>query len=438
MPARRELCDAALAALAEATVEGQLVRLHRQLDPDAYAEVNEALKRLGGRWKGGRTQAHVFPDHIDPEPLVHWVAAAGEMPPANPTQLYPTPKDIADLVVQCAKLEEARFCEEPLDLLEPSAGLGGLLRALYRADEEPRFRRIDAVEIHPANASYLRKYLAARDPRLQVHEADFLKWTPCPVDKRGYHICTLNPPFQNTAYLRHAWKAWECLAPYGRIAGIAPATFVTNDLLPQLGIDLRILIARWGGWEMLEKGAFAESGTDVATVVFWAEKPAPHWISESDRPTGGFANGWTSSVAINAIYGDDSAYRLSEELKPKVLDGRMTHGEAKTAFKKFVMSKRLDHGVVHESLVDWDQLLGHFLYYYGFPEAPRTRGSTADPTQEPAVAPAAPAPAPVAPAAPKARQRPPRAAQEPAAPSPAPTPPPTPSTPVRVVQTRLI
>ena len=39
-----------------------------QLDRSLYEEVNEVLVRLGGKWKGGRTKAHLFP--YDPRPLV--------------------------------------------------------------------------------------------------------------------------------------------------------------------------------------------------------------------------------------------------------------------------------------------------------------------------------------------------------------------------------
>ena len=86
----------ALTVLREAECDSDRVRITSgQLDRTLYKEVNEVLVRLGGKWKGGHTKAHLFP--YDPRPLLAGVLATGDMPPKNPWAFFPTPPELVSL-----------------------------------------------------------------------------------------------------------------------------------------------------------------------------------------------------------------------------------------------------------------------------------------------------------------------------------------------------
>src|SRR5579885_3284456 len=96
----------ALAVLREMECDSDRARITSgQLDRPLYEEVNEVLVRLGGKWKGGRTAAHVFP-YYDPRPLLAGVVTTGIRPPKNPTAFFPTPPALVERVCQSPLFDE--------------------------------------------------------------------------------------------------------------------------------------------------------------------------------------------------------------------------------------------------------------------------------------------------------------------------------------------
>ncbi len=107
----------ALAVLREMECDSDRARITSgQLDRPLYEEVNEVLVRLGGKWKGGRTRAHLFP--YDPRPLLAGVLATGQMPPKNPWAFFPTPQPLVDSVMQSPLFDKIQDGDT---VLEPSA-----------------------------------------------------------------------------------------------------------------------------------------------------------------------------------------------------------------------------------------------------------------------------------------------------------------------------
>lgn len=84
--AQQNLSDAAIAVLQDLRYDGFALRFP-QVTPTLYKEINEVLTRLGGKWKGGRTKAHVFQE--DPSFLVEYVLSTAVMPPKNPDAFFP-------------------------------------------------------------------------------------------------------------------------------------------------------------------------------------------------------------------------------------------------------------------------------------------------------------------------------------------------------------
>jgi predicted RNA methylase len=251
------LSSSAIEVLRESQCEDTLVRLPaRQLARPLYEEVNEVLTRLGGKWKSGRTRAHVFP--YDPAPLLQGVVAAGVMPPKNPLAFFATPDDVIYTMLGLAEIERYG----PLArILEPSAGMGAILDAV-RAAECPA--ELVTVELDPIRAAVL------RSKGYDVHELDFLLFqAEQPVD-----LVLMNPPFavegNKLAYIDHIRHAWSLLAPDGMLVAVAPSGFTYRD--DRKCAEFRDLVRAAGGWEDNPREAFKESGTTVATVTLWMNK----------------------------------------------------------------------------------------------------------------------------------------------------------------------
>ncbi len=160
-------------------------------------------------------------------------------------QLFPTPPELA------AKMVEAADLRPGLRVLEPSAGTGNLLRALFDALQDD-LASITAVEIHPALAGALK----AGFPHSEVRCADFLG---CNGDLGTFDRILMNPPFDHGMDIRHIQHALTFLRPGGRLVALCANGPKQRDALIPLA----------GAWLDLEPGAFRSSGTmaSVALVV---------------------------------------------------------------------------------------------------------------------------------------------------------------------------
>ncbi len=175
-------------------------------------------------------------------------------------QLFPTPRDLAARMVGMS-------CVTPeMRVLEPSAGTGSILRALFTGSAIPP-TQITAIEIRPALAEALR----AAWPGVNVRCSDFLET----VDERGFDLVLMNPPFADSADVEHVSHAYTMLAPGGRLVAImsAGAEFRTGKKYEQF----RQLVEDCDGYiEALPADTFKEAGTSVNTVLveMWAPAAA--------------------------------------------------------------------------------------------------------------------------------------------------------------------
>src|ERR671925_807732 len=101
----QKLSGDAIAVLQNLDYDGFAIRFP-QVAPTLYTEVNEVLTRLGGKWKGGRTKAHVFQE--DPTLLIEYVLSSAVMPPKNPEAFFPTPKEVARGIMMMCDLDKLR------------------------------------------------------------------------------------------------------------------------------------------------------------------------------------------------------------------------------------------------------------------------------------------------------------------------------------------
>ena len=203
--------------------------------------------------------------HEEPEPTVFDAMKeslkAGVQVVSAP-QLFPTPRDLADQVVELAGIESGHW------VLEPSAGTGALLDPLFNTEGTDwpggESGRLVVVEVDQNLAKHLtRTYVMAT-----VVCCDFLAHEPPlhddyePRKSRGhfYDRIIMNPPFANGADIKHVEHARRFLKPGGRLVAIVAAG-------PRQTEKYRDGDEPADQWIDLPAGSFAESGTNVDAAI---------------------------------------------------------------------------------------------------------------------------------------------------------------------------
>lgn len=175
-------------------------------------------------------------------------------------QLFPTPPEIARQMCELV----GPLCGHRV--LEPSAGTGNLIRAIFDNATGADCVQVVAVEINRALASALKtqrlKTLYANDDNFTIHCGDFLEQTP---EKLGlFSRVILNPPFApNAMDVKHIRHALTFLKPSGRLVALcANGPRQREQLMPEAS-----------EWIDLPAGSFKEAGTNVnvALAVFDAK-----------------------------------------------------------------------------------------------------------------------------------------------------------------------
>lgn len=245
----REIPAEVRAVLARVRVDGSRVYLPEvRLERGLYDRVNEVLVALGGRWRGGKVQAHEF-EEPDVAIRLEIAVATGSFLKPQDFGYFPTPPELARQVVRMAGIQPG------MRVLEPSAGRGAL--ATLAAEEAGGKQQVDCFEVLPANAQALRKAGFER-----VFEEDFLGVEPQPV----FDICVMNPPFNSGVDVRHVMHATRFLQPHGRLVAITSCGWTFGSRREQKEFADFVADCEADVVEVAA-GAFAESGTQVRTCI---------------------------------------------------------------------------------------------------------------------------------------------------------------------------
>jgi predicted RNA methylase len=225
----------------------RLVLTGPRMDPRLYQRVNEVLEAVGGRWTS-REGAHLFP--VDAAEALAPVVATGTVvtlrEKRQQAQYFPTPAPVVARLLELADLKPG------MEVLEPSAGSGAIAAAVAGQGTV-----VDCIEQDPGYAAALTETGTART--LQV--ADFLAVTPQP----RYDRIVMNPPFTRGADMEHVQHALRFLKTNGLLAAVMSWTVTHHSAKTA---KFRALVETRGGTvEAVPAGAFAESGTDVPTVL---------------------------------------------------------------------------------------------------------------------------------------------------------------------------
>ena len=159
-------------------------------------------------------------------------------------QLFPTPTDLAEQVIEAADIQPGHR------ILEPSAGTGNLLKALPCVRPQGF---IVAVEINHDLAKTLNDWAD------EIHCADFLSWS----SPKQFDRIVMNPPFENGADIKHILHALTMLAPGGRLVALC-----ANG--PRQHEQLKPMTDRW---IPLPAGSFKQAHTNVNVALLVITAP---------------------------------------------------------------------------------------------------------------------------------------------------------------------
>lgn len=167
-------------------------------------------------------------------------------------QLFPTPPDLARRMVELGDVGPGQV------VLEPSAGTGNILQAVFNRFTGCDCGRVVAVEVNGALASALendkRKRLYASDYNYSIVNADFLEQNG---NLGKFDRIIMNPPFENGADIKHILYALTFLKPGGRLVAICANGPRQNEVLRPMTDT----------WEELPADTFKAAGTSVRTVL---------------------------------------------------------------------------------------------------------------------------------------------------------------------------
>lgn len=224
-----------------------------QLDRKVYVALNDALMALGGKWHKG-VKGHIFDE--DPSDMIDALILTGVYKTQYHGDFFQTPEAIAQRMAEWA-------VRSGDTVLEPSAGMGRLVRAAFDAGAS----LVACVELDEKRADGLRVFLPDAD--VTVVCADFLTVGPEQVST-DFDAIVMNPPFTNGAAARHILHAMRFLKRGGRLATLAPRSLQFREDAAHK--ELRQLIDK-DDIEMLESKSFATEGTNIDILLATWQKP---------------------------------------------------------------------------------------------------------------------------------------------------------------------
>lgn len=213
--------------------------------------VEKANKVLAGYY------GEVLPDAAPADPGEDLFRSKSGLP-SKDLAFYATPDDVAQRAVRFADPYIRKG--EPFRVLEPSAGVGNISKALEAAGCV-----VTSVEIDGDRAAVLRRHVVG-----PVICRNFLGMKP-PAECDRFDACVMNPPFVGTHWMEHVRHALDFVKPGGTLVAILPAS--ARVMESKKHDAFRAWAAKesregeWGLWRDLPPESFASSGTRIQTVM---------------------------------------------------------------------------------------------------------------------------------------------------------------------------
>ncbi len=238
--------------LSRCDVQGDSVRLpDGQLDRKTYEAVNKALEAIGGKWKGGKIKAHIFPRDVS-EDFMALVDSGEYTDQKKELSFFPTPAAVVDRMI-----ELAAYPGSSLMTLEPSAGKGAIVE---KVPGNCVMVEVDALKCETLFERF----------GYPPENADFLEWHPAP--DVFFDRVLMNPPFNKRDEDQHVCRAFDMLKSGGILVAILPEGWFFRE--DKKAVNFRDFTKHFGiHEEELDPGAFKESGTMIKTRIVVLRKP---------------------------------------------------------------------------------------------------------------------------------------------------------------------
>lgn len=214
---------------------------------DDWAAIKVVFTTLGGKWRTGRPGYFLFDDDVDIEGLIDQVLATKTVQKPDTFDFFPTPAELVARIIDLAEIEPDML------VLEPSAGTGNI--AIQLRD---RGARVECIEMNEKHCRQLRSL------GLTYWCSDFTKT----LASRRFDRVVMNPPFSKKQDVQHVQHAIGHLKPSERLVAIMSqgTRFRQDSTIRSFHAYVERTAAAYS-WLDVPAGAFAESGTNVATTI---------------------------------------------------------------------------------------------------------------------------------------------------------------------------
>ena len=173
---------------------------------------------------------------------------------------FPTPQSLISQMIDLADIKTSDVC------LEPSAGIGSIADAIKLRIDEDRGGSLKCVE---------KQHSMAGICHLKGHEttqADFMEWKRNGIE---FDKIVMNPPFEKQQDAKHICRAFEMLAPGGRLVALCGANALNRD--NTTGREFQSLMSEFGTHNEQIDGAFkgpeSFKQTSVSVLLIVLDKP---------------------------------------------------------------------------------------------------------------------------------------------------------------------
>lgn len=250
------------------------ITMTEQLSHTGYMKLRELFQRIKGNWDK-KSNSFIFP--FPPKSVLKQLALTKTMPKKNEFAFFPTKQIMFDgLATESSLWKYKHGCvgtyvaeDEPLELLEPSAGTGACADFMKTLMPEDHPFNITTIEIDKWNAGVL------RDKGYDPIQTDFLKWKTT----KKFDLIIMNPPFQGEAFIKHIRHAQSMLKPQGVLYSVMPAGWLLNSQYSSKGKKaLRDDMAVINQHILNDLYHEAFDGTNIATV--WGELWSPEAVEK--------------------------------------------------------------------------------------------------------------------------------------------------------------
>ena len=266
--------------LSKCEIKENKIYLQWQLDRKQYLNINEVLETIGAKWNK-KEKAHIA-EWLTNDDLMNALSdiyETWEVETLKDTikkfQFYPTPKEVAEYLVELADINNTD------NVLEPSAWLWNIVdEILPKIKDWAKYNNIVLIELDIEKVKQLKEkydcYWWMKDfetwiwtyslkHKMNIYTWDFLE---SKLNDNAFDKIIMNPPFAKSQDVKHILKAYSLLNNWWRIVSVASSSIQTRQ--GKLYDDLKALNPEFID---LDKWSFKESNTIVNTCIVILNKP---------------------------------------------------------------------------------------------------------------------------------------------------------------------